>query len=126
MNAALPRAGLSGTAQPPAAASTGLDKARARFRSLILERILALEACRQSVITGDAPETALTSISDLAHKISGVGATLGFVEAGGLAGLVERTILQDRQRLSQPAQFQKDLEPLLETLLVALESLIED
>ena len=106
--------------------AAALEPARIRFRALIVERILAFEAFRKLILDGDEPQRALANIAGLAHKISGVGATLGFAQAGGLAGALERCILDGRARLADPVHFGAEVEPLLEALLVAMEALLDD
>lgn len=105
-------------------AMTALGPARARFRGLIIPRILAFEEFRKSAGRGGETRNALENIASLAHKISGVGATLGFTSAGDCARTVERTILTGRSRRAAPQAIWSDVEPQLDALLDALEALL--
>lgn len=96
------------------------------FSGLILDRILAFEAFRKQAASVGNPGHDLVKIASLAHKISGVGATLGFGKAGALAADLERAILVKPARRADPAYFAATVEPLLEALLVELESLLDE
>lgn len=111
---------------PDPALDPGLDPARIKFRSLLVVRVLAFEAYRKQALGGDDPFLALTGISDLAHKISGVSATLGFAQLGARAAALERSMAQRRRLHADPAQFLAAIEPRLEALLNAMEALIDD
>jgi HPt (histidine-containing phosphotransfer) domain-containing protein len=117
------------TAQPafagPAVTDDLLAPARDRFRALIVARILSFETLRQQAASGENVRQALTGISDLAHKISGVSATLGFASLGALAATVERSIAEGRQNHAQPAQCFAAIDPLLERLLDEMEDQID-
>lgn len=104
----------------------GLEPARLLFRDLIFDRILAFEAFRKQAASGGNPGPALVNIANLAHKISGVGATLGFGKAGELAGVLECSILGQPTKRTDPAYFSATVEPLLEDLLVEMESLLDE
>lgn len=103
-----------------------LEPARARFRGMIVQRILAFEDLRKGVEQGHDAVGALANIAGLAHKISGVGATLGFVQAGDLATALERIIIEGRSRRATPYDIWADAEPGLDALLDALEALLDD
>ena len=103
----------------------GLEPARILFSGLILDRILAFEAFRKQAASAGNPGPALVKVANLAHKISGVGATLGFGKAGALAADLERAILGQPARRADPAHFAATFEPLLEALLIELESLLD-
>ena len=112
--------------EPHPALEPALEPARNRFRGLILDRVLAFETHRRQAARGDDPLRALTAISDLAHKISGVGATLGFTQTGKLAGALERSIAQGRAGRSDPMRVHAEIEPLLEALLIEMEARLDD
>jgi HPt (histidine-containing phosphotransfer) domain-containing protein len=115
--------GSAGASEVPTAL---LEPARIKFRGLILDRILAFEAFCKEAAEGDSAQRALTDIADLAHKISGVGATLGFDQVGGIAGALERCIRQEQVGLAGREHFSNELAVLLESLLVAMEDLLDD
>lgn len=106
-----------------------LEPARLKFRALIVDRIMAFEAFRTLALRGEELDWALTSISELAHKIAGVGATLGFDKVGELAFALERAIV-DGPRVDGPRgstqRFSAVIGPLLESLLVELEAQLDD
>jgi HPt (histidine-containing phosphotransfer) domain-containing protein len=116
-------------ASPSFAATEATDDflapARERFRALLVERILSFEGFRQQATNGADVAQALTGISDLAHKLSGVGATLGFAELGAIAATLEQSIAADRQAETPPAQCFAAIDPLLESLLDEMEDHIE-
>lgn len=121
---------LFGGPEPGSARSTDsfdtvLEPARIRFRSLIVARVLAFEAYGKLAAGGEDSRQALTGISDLAHKISGVSATLGFATLGALAAALERTIAAGSANHDDPAHFQTIIEPRLEALLDEMESLLD-
>ena len=103
-----------------------LEPARAMFRGLIVERIMAFEAYRKLVQHGENPQDEMAKIADIAHKISGVGATLGFFRTGQLAGALDRAITENLLKCADPAYFQLIIDPMLESLLVEMESLLDD
>lgn len=100
-----------------------LAPARARFRGLIVDRILHLEACRKLAIQGDT--SALRQIRDLCHKIRGVSATLGFAEIGHYAAEVE-TLAETALKQAMPGPGAPDLiDAPLESLLAAMEAVLD-
>lgn len=103
-----------------------LEPARAMFRGLILERIMAFEAYRKLVERGDNPQDDMLKIAEIAHKISGVAATLGFFRTGQLAAVLDRAISDYPAKCAEPAYFQLIVDPMLESLLVEMEALLDD
>lgn len=103
-----------------------LEPARAMFRGLIVERIMALEAYRKLVQHGENPQDELAKIAGIAHKISGVGATLGFFRTGQLASNLDRAITENPAKCADPAYFQLIINPMLESLLMEMEALLDD
>ena len=118
--------GAAAVGPPPAALDPVLEPARTRFRGLILHRVLAFESLRTQAARGDHPVRALTAISDLAHKISGVGATLGFAQIGTLAAAVEHSIAHGRAARCDPMRLHAETDPLLEALLIEMEALLDE
>lgn len=108
------------------AAMSMLEPARIRFRDLLFTRIIAFEEFRKSADRPTETAEALVKISDLAHKIAGVGATLGYPTVGVLAGAVEQAVLSGRAGQADAAAIWFDVEPRLDTLLDALEAMLDD
>ena len=106
--------------------TTVLEPARAMFRGLIVERIMAFEAYRKLVEHGEYPQDEMVKIADIAHKISGVGATLGFFRTGQLAGVLDRAITEKPAKFDDPEYLRLVVDPMLEALLVEMESLLDD
>lgn len=102
-----------------------LFAARDRFRGLIIERIILLEALRIDARNRRDPQAALESISSVAHKIAGVAATLGFMNAGKLAEELERTYYDGADRNVPLDALWLDIEPTLIALMDELESLLD-
>lgn len=107
------------------AEQAALAPARKRFVDLIVQRILAFESFRQAVERGDNAQTALIEIANLAHKISGTAATLGFPKAGKLAGALEVAIHSGRAQRHEPAAILASVEAHLDGLLDVLETLLD-
>ena len=103
-----------------------LEPARAMFRGLIVERIMALEVYRKLVRHGKNPQIEVAKIADIAHKISGVGATLGFLRTGQLAGALDHIITENLAKCADPEYFRLIADPMLEALLVEMESLLDN
>jgi HPt (histidine-containing phosphotransfer) domain-containing protein len=106
--------------------ATTLEPARILFCGLILDRILAFEAFRKQAASDQDADRALDDIAGLAHKISGVAASLGYGKAGELAAALERAVVAPRIKGTTPAHFSAKIEPLLEALLVELETLLDE
>lgn len=112
--------------EPSQAAWSHLEPARARFRDLLFARIIAFEEFGKSAGRPAEIADALVKIADLAHKIAGVGATLGYASVGTMAFAVEQAVLSGRTRKADAAAVWSDVEPRLEALLDALEALLDD
>ena len=102
-----------------------LMPARARFCNLIVQRILAFEAFRVNSATDADPRPASAAIAALAHKIAGVGETLGFSRVGQLAATLEQCTRDGLSRHIPPRELSRDVDPLLDALLDELERLPE-
>jgi HPt (histidine-containing phosphotransfer) domain-containing protein len=103
-----------------------LESAREKFRMLIVDRILAFEAFQRSAGQPKELAGALTNIQNLAHKIAGVGATLGYSSAGALACSVEQIVQEGREGNLSLSVVWSNAQPRLETLLVELESILDN
>ncbi|NEY92142.1 Hpt domain-containing protein [Tabrizicola oligotrophica] len=111
---------------PREAVAPGLAAIQARFLELICDRVLVFETLKKDLEANRKPALALTRIADLAHKIAGVAATLGFPHAGELAADVERAV-RDGAAAGMPAlQTWERVSPTLEQFLDELESLLDD
>ena len=102
-----------------------LRPVRNRFCNLLTERILVLEACRKQAAIDADPLHVLERIAGIAHKISGVGAMLGFHRAGELAGSLEQTISAMRNTTAGYSGFHSKIDSQLEALLDELELLLD-
>ncbi|GAB1480066.1 hypothetical protein MASR2M74_26380 [Paracoccaceae bacterium] len=103
-----------------------LFPARQRFRDLIIERIMALEALGIRVKNGQEPRAALTGIVALSHKIAGVAGSLGFTGAGNLAAALEKNYLDLTERKTPLRDIWRDTEPRLLALMDELEALLDE
>ncbi len=101
-----------------------LLKIRERFCELALNRILAFESMKIAIEANCQPEVALDEIASLAHKITGVAGTLGYPFAGQLAADVELTVRRGFSNETLTHQTWASVQPILEALLVELESLL--
>lgn len=106
--------------------SATLEPARQMFRDLVIERVMAFEALRKLAAESDHPQREMAKIADIAHKISGVAATLGFFKVGELASVLDRSIPANPTKPADPGYFRRKVEPLLEALLVEMEALLDD
>lgn len=106
--------------------ATVLEPARVMFRELIIERIMAFEAFRRLAENSEYPQLEMVKVADIAHKIAGVGATLGFIRAGQLAGALDRAITEQPAKFNNPEYLRRVVDPLLEALLVEMEALLDD
>ena len=95
---------------------------RDRFLAGIDDQLLFLDDLLGRIEAGDQPEACLRKISDAAHKIRGVAATLGFATLGKFAELIE---LRSEATLRSPPNPQalSDLLPYLHAFLDHLDSL---
>ena len=109
----------------PERISPTLVGVQTRFREMIVDRILVFEAMKRAIETNHQPAQALDKIGDLAHKIAGVAATLGYPYAGQLAAGVEQAV-RDGDAARKPTQETwGHLQPNLEALLDELERLLD-
>ena len=120
----------SGAAGRQAALSSAIPAAlfpvRARFRDLILQRMMTFEAFRIDFNAGNDPQSALSGIVALAHKIAGVAETLGFPEAGRLAAALEQHSRDGLARQVPLKDLWRSVEPQLIALLDEMELLLDD
>ncbi|PCH97874.1 MAG: hypothetical protein COB84_03225 [Rhodobacteraceae bacterium] len=72
-----------------------LKVVRARFISLLDDRLDELEALRQAIDLGESREKALEQIQFILHKIGGTAGTLGFAETGQMARDAENAIINN-------------------------------
>ncbi len=103
-----------------------LVEIQARFRAMIVDRILMFEALKRAIEVNQQPAQALGAISDLAHKISGVAATLGYPHAGQLAAEIEQAIHDGNVAARSAHQTWNCIQPDLEALMDELESLLDE
>ncbi|MDB5658232.1 MAG: hypothetical protein JWS10_847 [Cypionkella sp.] len=106
--------------------NAALEPARVMFRELLIERIMAFEAYRRLAEQSEHPQVEMVRIADIAHKIAGVGGTLGFAKAGALAGDLDRSITENPAKFAESGYLQRVADPLLEALLVEMEALLDD
>lgn len=102
-----------------------LGPARVMFQEQLVERIMALEAYRRLAGLSQQPLIEMKKIADIAHKIAGVGATLGFSAAGGLAARLDRAISDNPARCAEPWYMAEVVDPILEALLDEMEALLD-
>jgi HPt (histidine-containing phosphotransfer) domain-containing protein len=102
-----------------------LAAVRARFRDLIVQRVLEFERLKKLIEAAPGNAPALREVAALAHKISGVAATLGFAQAGDLAAALDTAIMRRQAAGVAAAAIWQDAAPMLETLLDALEEAID-
>ena len=103
--------------------SSALEPARVMFRELIIERILALEAYRK---LAESSECSRLEMAKIAHKIAGVGGTLGFAKIGALASALDSSITEHPAKFAEARYLKSVVDPLLEALLVEMEALLDD
>lgn len=105
--------------------SASLMPLRAKFIASILPRLAELETLRRQVAADAAGMQALTEIGHVAHRISGVAATLGFARAGELASEVDRQATAVRSGQELFAWAWPRTEPVLEALMDELEAQLD-
>ncbi len=110
----------------PELISPSLVGAQARFRAMIVDRILVFEAMKNAIEANHQPAQALGKIADLAHKISGVAATLGYPYTGQLAAEVEQAVRDGDVAARSTHQTWSCMQPNLEALMDELESLLDE
>ncbi len=104
---------------------SALFPARARFRDLIMQRIIALESFRIDFQNGRDPRAALGGVISLAHMIAGVAETLGYPNAGNLAAALELHARDGLERNRPAPEIWHRMEPQLIALMDELESLLD-
>lgn len=109
----------------PERISPSLVGVQARFRAMIVDRILVFEAMKNAIEVNHQPAQALGTIADLAHKIAGVAATLGYPYAGQLAAEVEQAVRDGDVAARSTHQTWNCIQPNLEALMDELESLLD-
>lgn len=72
------------------------------------------------------PVQALGKIADLAHKIAGVAATLGYPYAGQLAAEIEQAVRDGDVAARSTHQTWNCIQPNLEALMDELESFLDE
>lgn len=96
------------------------QSARAVFIELIPSRIVNIERLIQTAKSADAPES-LKGAGQIAHMLAGTAATLGMLEIGRLAKIVEEDV-QGFLNTNQPTtQMSVETAQTIELLLDALE-----
>lgn len=74
--------------------SSGLARVRARFVDELQGRRARIGMLRADLDHAAQPMGALTGIRQIAHKIAGTAATLGFPDLGALAAEIDDTVLR--------------------------------
>lgn len=98
---------------------------RRRFIETIDDRIAMFEAMKMHLPDQPSAGEALSAIAAEAHKIAGVAETLGFGDVGRAALATEAAIAPFQARRMATADAWRAAQPHLETLLDALEALVE-
>jgi len=75
----------------------GLEKIRASFLQVLVEREQTLSASLADFAVPDRREDAISAVEFVAHKIAGTGGVLGFADLGTKARTVEEAIGQARK-----------------------------
>jgi HPt (histidine-containing phosphotransfer) domain-containing protein len=101
-----------------------LARLREKFLASLVERVLAFEEMKRVLRSDRNSATALQTIYDLAHKISGVAATLGFADVGALSSEMEHRISGGRAKANSVDDIFCDTLPVLEDLLDEMERLL--
>jgi HPt (histidine-containing phosphotransfer) domain-containing protein len=101
--------------------------ARVQFLDLIFTHVQTIETAKKALVAGQNPSEALDVIAGVAHKISGVAGTLGYIETGEFAGLAEQktrsTIVAGAPDTG--AVIWAKIEPQVEAMLNSLEALLD-
>ncbi len=106
----------------PAAAETYVPAAaKARFISLIPDRVAELDALIEHFSTrGQAPEV-LLRMAEATHKIAGTAATLGMARIGALAAKAETDLRRGLAAGTEPVALLRASRATLETLMDEME-----
>ncbi len=99
---------------------------RRSFLNTIIQRVLRFEAMKQNLEAGIEMTESLNAVANLAHKMAGVAATLGFGEIGTLAQDVDRTVTSGILSDKGPAATWLAVEDKLEALLDAMEAQLDE
>lgn len=111
------------TKKPPAGLPQALQAAHQVFITLTIDRILRIKVLAQAVRKGDDAPSALTEIAQIAHKIAGVAATLGYPEVGDKARALEQKLKADIAS-GDPLRHWSSTAPQIEALLDDLEAIL--
>jgi HPt (histidine-containing phosphotransfer) domain-containing protein len=101
--------------------------ARMQFMDLIFTHVQTIETAKKALVADTTVPAAMDVIAGVAHKISGVAGTLGYIETGELAGLAElksRAVIASGA-LSSGAACWTQIEPEVEAMLNSLEALLD-
>lgn len=71
----------------------GLDRIRARFLEMLVERLGEIDRLCDSTVSGLSPRDALEQVQMILHKIAGTAGTLGMGTLGETARTGENTII---------------------------------
>jgi HPt (histidine-containing phosphotransfer) domain-containing protein len=107
-----------------AAFATALEPVRRKFIDTIEERILAIEGLRQDIGRNRDVDASVRAVAGIAHKLSGVSATLGFARVGALAATAESMLSAEGSRLTAADRWALAADQV-ENLLDALESILD-
>jgi chemotaxis protein histidine kinase CheA len=94
-----------------------LDRIRVAFLSGLDQRIEALDELLCYLEVTDAPIPALQGIAEIAHKVSGVGKTLGFPKLGDMANSIEimiSSVLAETPRHDTIAQIVREVDVMVD------------
>lgn len=106
---------------PPAAAVPG----QARFRELLVPRVLAFESFRKAIEAGPGADAALRDVAALAHKIAGAAEVVGYPNAGEFSAALETSILRGFAAGATVAGTWREAAPLFERLLDEMECILD-
>jgi HPt (histidine-containing phosphotransfer) domain-containing protein len=101
--------------------------ARVQFLDRIYAHVQTIETAKKALIAEDNLSAAMDVIAGVAHKISGVAGTLGYMETGDLAALAEdKTRSEIAAGLTgSGAACWARIEPQVEAMLNSLEALLD-
>lgn len=101
--------------------------ARMQFIDLIFTHVQTIETAKKALAADTTVPEALDVIAGVAHKISGVAGTLGYIETGEFAGKAEqktRAVIASGT-LPSGAACWTQIEPEVEAMLNSLEALLD-
>jgi HPt (histidine-containing phosphotransfer) domain-containing protein len=101
--------------------------ARVQFMDLVFTYVQTIETAKKALVAEKNPTEAMEVIAGVAHKISGVAGTLGYIETGELASLAEQKTRAEvaSGRAAAGAASWTRIEPQIEALLNSLEALLD-